>query len=131
MRKPDWATVISEQLAKHEKTKFVWGQSDCCLVVADIVKSYTDHDMAAQFRGKYKTELGAYRAIKKYIGTLEKGLDAQYMRTMLPARGDIALVETEGGESLAVIFSSRAWAMSLDGLKDLPMSSVKTAWEVV
>lgn len=133
MRIPNWPKVIAEQLKAHTDTPFVWGEKDCCLAVADIVKLYAGFDIAADFRGKYKTLLGSKKALNRYgKGDIKSTID-----TMLPeipvseaGRGDLALVETEAGQSLAILFSTRAWAMAENGMVALTMDKVICSWRV-
>lgn len=133
MRKQNWPRIISEEIVKLKNTPFVWGEKDCCLAIGDIIKAYTGEDLVEEFRGKYKTAKGSLAALKRYgQGSIRSTVD-----TKLPSipveqacRGDIGLVKTEGGESLAIIFSQQAWAMTLDGIVDLPMTSLVCAWRV-
>lgn len=133
MRKDNWPRIISEEINNHKDVPFVWGEKDCCLAVADIMLAYTGVDFAAEFRGKYKTAKGSLMALKKHgKGSLKATLDAKLpsIEVAEAGRGDIGLVKTEGGESLAIIFSNIAWAMHDEGIVDLPMSSLICAWRV-
>ncbi len=133
MRKQNWPRIIADQIHAHMKTKFVWGESDCCLVVADILKAYTDFDIAKDFRGKYKTAMGSKRALKRYGGGDIKSTVSSMLEEIPVSeagRGDLALVSTEVGESLAIVFSTRAWVMSESGMVALTMDKVTCAWRV-
>ena len=131
MRKQGWPTIIANGLKAHQEIEFEWGKKDCCMAVADIFKLYTGWDFAEKFRGKYTTASGSLRALKRYgAGTIEATIDTMMKRTSDPMRGDLAMVSTSAGESLAIIFSNQAWAMSESGLVSLPMSAVVTSWSV-
>lgn len=133
MRKQNWPRIISEEITKHTHIPFAWGEKDCCLAVADIIIAYTGVDLVSEFRGRYRTARGATMALKRYgKGTIKDTVD-----TKLPSidvsqagRGDIGLVKTDGGESLAIIFSQIAWAMTYEGLVDLPLDRLVCAWRV-
>lgn len=43
-----------------------WGTFDCALNCADMVLAITGIDLAAQFRGMYTTEEGAFQELAKY-----------------------------------------------------------------
>ncbi|MGF7180380.1 DUF6950 family protein [Tunturiibacter psychrotolerans] len=43
---------------------FKWGSNDCCLYAANAILACTGVDIASDFRGIYKSEFGALRAIK-------------------------------------------------------------------
>ena len=133
MRITNWPIIAAREIEKYRSSPFVCGESDCCLAVANIVKAYTGVDIAETFRGKYKTELGARRALKRYAGgDIKSAADLILERVPVEqaSRGDIGLVTTDSGESLAVLFNQRAWAMSLSGMVDLPISSVICAWRI-
>lgn len=133
MRKENWPKLITDEIKKLQGTPFEWGKKDCCLAVGDIIKVYTDEDLAEEFRGKYKTALGSVRALKRYgQGTIRATMDAKLPSIPIEeaGRGDIGLVKTEGGESLAMIFSQQAWAMAENGIEALPMTDLVCAWRI-
>lgn len=133
MRKTNWPRIIADEITKHRSTEFVWGKSDCCLVVADIVKEFAEIDIAEGFRGKYKTAKGSLMALKKH-GEGDIASTADRILSRKPAneisRGDVVLVKTDAGESLGIYFNTRVWAMSTSGLVDLPVDSVLIVWGV-
>jgi len=53
-------------LEKYETVEFAWGEMDCCLFVADVIRDMTGHDYAASWRGRYGSETGALRMIAEY-----------------------------------------------------------------
>ena len=59
----NWLLILANELKKPRT--FTWGKEDCCLFSANIIKSITNIDIAKEYRGKYKTKLGAFRLIKK------------------------------------------------------------------
>lgn len=134
MRKLNWPTIIAKEITKHKSTPFVWGESDCCLVVADIVKAFSDIDIAEGLRGKYKTAKGSLMALKRHgegdiASTVDRTLNRKPRHES--TRGDVVLVKTEAGESLGLLFNTRVWAMSQEGLVDLPVDdNVLIVWGV-
>lgn len=133
MRKENWPRIISEEIKKLQNTPFEWGKKDCCLAVGDIIETYTGEDLASEFRGKYKTASGSVRALKRYgQGTIRATMDAKLPSIPIEeaCRGDIGLVKTEAGESLAMIFSQQAWAMAENGIEALPMTDLVCAWRI-
>lgn len=133
MRVHNWPKIIAEQLKIHMQVPFVWGEKDCCLAVADIVNMYAGIDIAEKFRGKYKTALGSKRALKKY----GKGSIKDTASDILPSipvseagRGDLVLVDTDAGESLGILFGTRAWAMAETGMVAIGMDKVTHAWRI-
>ena len=127
MRYVDWEQRLSDYLASVASRPFKWGEHDCALHIANAVAAITGDDIAADFRGKYSTELGSARALKRFgAGTLEATIDT-LLDPIEPAfaqRGDVvmrdgmlgvcvgataAFVGEEGGKPGLVEFPRREW----------------------
>jgi len=118
MRYRDWTTRLSEVIKAALERPFSWGEFDCCLFAADCALAVCGTDPAQAYRGTYKTEAGAKRALKKNHGSLEAAWDACFTR-VAPAfiqRGDIAMYEAPGGRSMAVYWANEFWAITDDGV---------------
>ncbi|MCE1084700.1 hypothetical protein LU642_29405 [Pseudomonas asiatica] len=118
MRYRDWTTRLSEVIKAALERPFSWGEFDCCLFAADCAVAVCGTDPAEAYRGTYKTEAGAKRALKKRHGSLEAAWDACFAR-VAPAfiqRGDIAMYEAPGGRSMAVYWANEFWATTVDGV---------------
>jgi len=70
-------------LARFESAEFSWGEMDCCLFVADVLKDIHGRDFAEPWRGTYSTEFGAKRIIIKHGGM--EGLLSSVFGPMHPA----------------------------------------------
>jgi hypothetical protein len=57
--------ILFSFIEQNKNRKFEWGKWDCCLFVCDYLNLIIDKDLAKSFRGKYSTEIGAYKQIKK------------------------------------------------------------------
>ncbi|GAB3021767.1 DUF6950 family protein [Bowmanella dokdonensis] len=133
VRLPNWELVLANYLNECQAKPFEWGQHDCCLFAANAVLAFTGQDYAAAFRGRYSTELGAARALKRYgAGTLKQTL-LRVLGEPVPllqvSRGDVLLVTVDGRDSAAVFYQG-AWAVSLQGLIPVLMQDVQLAWRV-
>lgn len=118
MRYRDWTTRLSEVIKAASERPFSWGEFDCCLFAADCAAAVCGTDPAQAYRGTYKTEAGAKRALKKNHGSLEAAWDACFTRVP-PAfiqRGDVAMYEAPGGKSMAVFWANEFWATTDDGV---------------
>jgi len=118
MRYRDWTTRLSEVIKAALERPFSWGEFDCCLFAADCAVAVCGTDPAEAYRGTYKTEAGAKRALKKQHGSLEAAWDACFAR-VAPAfiqRGDIAMYEAPGGRSMAVYWANEFWSTTDAGV---------------
>lgn len=67
---PDLAIAAARaELARISALGFAWGQRDCGTAAGLVVLAATGLDPCAAFRGRYSTELGCVRALRKLFGT--------------------------------------------------------------
>lgn len=112
-----------------------WGKTDCCMFYANVVKQVTGQDLAKKYRGKYKTELGAARLIKKF-GSIEGLLSDIFGPPVSPCQRfasvlDPVIAEFAGRECVGVCIGWRAAFLAEDGiLITLPLEDCKMNWKV-
>jgi hypothetical protein len=138
-----WATRSLHSFLKDEMHKpFAWGQNDCCLFSANAIQSFTGVDVALDFRNKYTTKLGAFKAIKTITGgtTVEDaavycankfGLKER-IHPLMAQRGDLAVFHN-GDEVIAglVHLNGRSVvSVSDNGTVILPITTIKRSWSV-
>lgn len=107
-RLPDWEERLATYLASVRETPHAYGRHDCALHGANAVLAQTGVDHGAPFRGRYKTEIGAARALRRFgAGTVEATYDAHFpsIPPALAQRGDIVLAQGAigvciGGEAI-------------------------------
>lgn len=117
-RRIDWQDQLLVQALVYENRPFEWGKADCCLFAADAVLAMTGVDHAADFRGRYTTEIGAKRLLLKK-GSLETFLDSELMAIPVDyvQRGDVVLIQTDTGPTLGIYWSGRsAWMQGMTGV---------------
>jgi hypothetical protein len=79
---------------------FVWGETDCCLFVADWVREVTGIDPAAEWRGCYWSLRTARRLCRHHGGIVAaicREMDALFSRTDDPLPGDVGIVRAPVG----------------------------------
>lgn len=102
-----WEADLAAYLAEVRDRPLEWGSHDCGLFFAGACKAMTGFDPGEPFRGKYTTEMGAARALKKFgAGDLESTLDG--LLETIPAafvqRGD----GVWNGESVGIAMAGYA-----------------------
>lgn len=130
----NWQTHLANFIAKNKRRPFEWGEFDCCLFAADAYQIITGQDYAKDFRGRYKTKIGASRAIKaagfddlkglltSIFGEPKVGIDL--------SRGSLCIVETEQGQAAAIYFGGAAWTTGPSGLVALSPNDILCFWSV-
>lgn len=96
----DWDQRLAAVTSRHLRTASVWGESDCLLKVADAIEAVIGVDPAAGIRGKYKTEAGAAKLMRKRgFETVEDVIASMFDQTegkLMAQRGDICIIEENG-----------------------------------
>lgn len=131
-RLPDWPTRLAAFIEARRERAFSWGESDCCLFVCDCVEAMTGTDPGARWRGLYVSEKGARRLLRDNGGV--SGLATLLLGPAIPAplagRGDVVLIDTPGGEALALNVGTVIAAQGLTGIEFHPPSAAKAAWKL-
>lgn len=111
MRVDNWSRKLGEYLAEVSDKPFKVGVFDCALFAADCALIVSGVDCAADYRGKYKTDLGAIRILKKTHGGIAEAFDAYFDRIepSMTKRGDICVYKHEKGTIAAAVKWSKGW----------------------
>ena len=126
-RLPDWEARLHAYLEEVREKAFAWGEHDCALHGANVVKVMTGEDHGAPFRGRYSTPRGAAGALRRYgAGTLEATFDS-HLEAIPPAfagRGDLVLADG----SLGVCMGGFALFVGAEGERDGLVRVARAKW---
>lgn len=139
-RREDWPEALMAVIHAAACRPFAWGSHDCCLFVADCVQAMTGVDPAAMFRGRYRDQLGAARAMAWYAGQgagleavaerIAAGIGAPEIMPGLARRGDVGLAVLERGPTLVLCLANHVAAPGETGLTYLPRQAARRAWRI-
>jgi hypothetical protein len=130
-------------LRERENAPFAWGSNDCALFSADAIHANTGTDIAADFRGKYTTELGALRAIQEVAGgttivdavayCANKHAMTEHIHPLMAKRGDLVIVANAGALICGVVHLNGIHIVSVSetGTVRLPLADAKGKPNVV
>jgi hypothetical protein len=123
------------------EVRFQYGQLDCCLFTCDAVMAMTGHDMAAWYRGRYRTRKEALTLIRERTGRAsvkavamhaaqECGLEA--VPVALARRGDMALIGTGSNACMGIVSLSGLDVMAVYGrqIVRVALRSATMAWRI-
>jgi hypothetical protein len=142
-RKQNWDTKhFHDFLLERASAPFQWQDNDCCTFVADAIKSFTGVDIAADFRGVYSDQIGAFKAIRTITGgtgvvdaaaycAVKFGL-SELEHPLMAQRGDLVVVEN-GSELIAGIVhlnGRHVVVVSEAGLLRVSIRNIRRAWRV-
>lgn len=143
-RLPYWDTrFLHSYLIAHANDPFRWGSNDCCMFAANAIQSFTNVDIASDFRGRYTTQLGALRLIQSVTSTGTTPVDAvaycanrngmvPYAYPLQAQRGDLVVL-TNGADVIGGIVDingRHVISVATTGLVRLPITKIVRAWKV-
>ena len=129
------ALLITAALADMRNREFKYGDFDCHIFAADIVRMYTLKDYAASFRGTYKDEKSAYRIVTSHGGPIDfvTALLGVTTRPVFHARiGDVMALKIEERKiAIGVCLGSRAVFLNpKGGFEFRELSDCLCSWEI-
>ncbi|MDS9468597.1 hypothetical protein RGQ15_13590 [Paracoccus sp. MBLB3053] len=136
-RLPNWRARLAAEMDRQRRDPFAWGSHDCALgLAAGAIEAITGNDMAAEWRGRYTTPLGALRVLRK----AGHASFTDFVAAHLPEHdhpdqadiGDIGLVESDGpvGVALCIVDASGVIVMTETGHGRRPRSDMTRAFKV-
>lgn len=129
----DWRSRLIRFLEARERSAFAWGVRDCFLMAADAHVAMRGIDPAAEWRGRYKTETGAARLMRRN-GCADMRDVARLLFSEIDLvdalDGSIGLVEQDGRWGMGVFCGPYFYVQAERGLGILPRTAAGLAFEV-
>lgn len=133
-RFPDWSQRVGAFMRDRAAVPFAWGANDCAIFAADAILAETGVDMAAGFRGRYRSKRGANLVLRAHgWAGLEAMADSFLPRRLeRPRRGDVVLYAGQRGDFLGVVWSGAIVGPDERGLRHWPINAdlVRATWSV-
>lgn len=132
-RLTDWRPRLAAYLAAVARAPFAYGHHDCALFAAGAVAAITGEDLAAPWRGHYRTALGGLRALRKAGHDDHVAFVAAHFTPIHPAFanvGDLAEVPGEGGPALGLVQGEYIHVLRAEGLASVPLLTATRCFEV-
>lgn len=130
MRREDWPERLAAFLDERATAPFVWGRNDCVTFAADWILDATGVDVIADIRGKWRSESGAARTIRKLGGlAAATSLRLAPVGLGLAHRGDVGLIDL-GLPALVIIDGDLVAGPGVAGIVRARRENLIAAWEV-
>jgi hypothetical protein len=132
-RLADWDRRLARVTEKHIESPGVWGDADCLLTLADAVEAVTGTDPAADIRGRYTTERGASRILKRRgFANVEEVLASLFppVGRLLAQRGDAGVIARHGVLAAGYVTEYGLAVKTGRGLDFHPQTEIKSAFKV-
>jgi hypothetical protein len=133
MRTPDWKIHLITYLGDAARKPFKPGTHDCALFSAGAVRAMTGVDLAADWRGRYRTLKGGYKALQKAGFKDHIALAASVFAdipTSFAGPGDLAVIPSPDGPVLGVVQGEGVYVLTMERLGLVPMSQAIRAFRV-
>lgn len=128
---------VLEAMVASARAPMAWGTDDCALWCMNVLRGVLGYDPAERYRGRYRTRLGALRALGK--GGLPAALRGVARRHGWrrvneggEQPGDIGMISV-GGVVSTVICRAPGWYVGRNetGFTAVPARAVRVAWRVL
>lgn len=137
--------ALEAQIVKVCAEPLIWGENDCCVFAANVIRDALGYDPAASFRGRYDDHESARVAVAPFgLGHTMRRVASDCGWTRIDPEqaetGDIGLVLHVQFGIAVVICKAKGWFMGRGGHgtslipavnKAYPKSSVRVAWSVL
>lgn len=133
-RTPGWRGRLVKVIGNHRRQPFEWGKHDCGIFAADCVLAMTGIDFAEPYRGKYDTEEGSARALRRvgkstHVHIVEENFEE--ISPVMATTGDIGLVDVGlPVMSLGIINGEVVAVYGLKGIGFIPTDKIVRAFKV-
>jgi len=134
MKPNNYHSLLAQFIKRGQNIPFSWGNHDCCLFACNCVVAMTGLDPGKKYRGRYSTELGAKKILKKLAGGDVETAFTNVFGAIKPrlnaTNGDIVLVVTELGKTAGIICGGQVWLVGIDGLTTMPLDAIVGCWSI-
>lgn len=128
IRRSTWEADLAAYIASVRDRPFEWGAHDCALFAAGAVIAITGDDPIPEYRGKYTTEIGSAKALKRFgAGTLDATLDRLFppVPRAMAQRGDLVWHD----DSVGVVMGGHALFVGREGEHEGLVKVERALWE--
>ena len=135
-RLDDWRARLAAEMDRQRRDPFVWGEHDCAIgFSAGIVLALTGEDVAAPYRGRYRTAKGAAKLLRDARAETLGDFMAQHFPEIHPVQarvGDLGVVAADGpiAEGVCMFDASGVVVMTEQGHGRLPRDAAFRAFRV-
>lgn len=130
-----WDRALEAVATVHVAIVPEWGVSDCLLTTADVIQAVIGIDPLAEFRGRYKTEIGAARKMREngcesVKDVFERYLMLEPVNRFSARRGDVGVVLINGEYTAGFVCSLGFAVKQPHGLTFFSLADIEQAYKV-
>ncbi|WP_182520000.1 DUF6950 family protein [Ochrobactrum sp. RH2CCR150] len=130
-----WDRALEDIATAHVSITPEWGVSDCLMTAADAIEAVIGENPLAEFRGKYKTEVGAARKMRangceNVKDVFENYLQLEPVNRLFARRGDVGVMVINDEYVAGFICGSGFAVKQPHGLSFFPVTEIEQAYRV-
>ncbi|SOC22009.1 DUF6950 family protein [Rhodobacter maris] len=133
-RRADWRARLHAEIEAHRREGFAWGRRDCALgLAAGAVLAMTGEDLAAAWRGRYRSASGAARVLRAAGFDSLGDAVAAVLPEIHPSQahvGDIAFLDEGEIGALGIVNGGTLIVLGLDGIGPRERAAAVRAFKV-
>lgn len=133
-RRPDWHARLTGFLLDCAGRPYRPGRFDCAIFAAGAIEAMTGVDLAADWRGRYRTLRGGLRVLRAEGYHDHLALAAAHFPAIpiaLAQSGDLAVVDGPDGPALGVVMGPQIHALHPEaGLVALPLLQAQGGFRI-
>lgn len=132
-RRTDWRARLAQYVAAMAGQGFSYGALDCALFAAGAVEAMTGADLAAGYRGRYRTLTGGLRHLRAAGYADQVALAAACFPEVPPAyaaAGDLVALPGDAGAALGIVQGGGVYCLQPAGLAVVSRLHVQRAFRI-
>lgn len=134
-RHPDWSRRLIDIASVHSRQQAVWGQTDCLMVVGEVIQAVVGVNPLERFRGKYSTELGAAKVLRQnecenVLDVFADFLTLTETNRFQMLRGDVGVVLIQDQYHAGYILNDGIQVKQSEGMITLPLDQIQKAFQI-
>ena len=134
LRVDNWPSAMYAAIEEKRNQPFIWGSSDCCLFVADIIEAMTGIDIATGLRGKYDSlesaEIILNGPLVEFMDRAMKFYNIEEIPLSYAGRGDMVVFNSTLGQTLGILDGTQIISMGYEGIVMAPRGEAFKAWRI-
>ncbi len=128
MRYEDWPKRMEQAISRNEGKAFRYGRFDCVSFAADVIEDMTGeypHSFTYSTKAEAEAIFAEHGNLESIVSTIFEPIPPKMAK-----RGDLVMVEQDGG-SLGICIGSRVVLPARpEGLARVPLNEAIAAWSV-
>lgn len=135
-KKPGWESRLVNYILSAKDRKFRWGTHDCVTFAFGAMNEVIGWNGFRTYKPRWKNKKEAVALLSQenvanWVEIVEREIEARGFRCVpmtMAQRGDLAVIETDQGPGMGVVYLNKVYYPGLRGLCEMKLKDAKRAW---